>query len=67
MVLNEELSRSDIQNLLGLKDRENFVLNYLNPALEQKYVELIYPDSPNHPQQKYRLTVKGLEFKKKKF
>ena len=65
MVLNEELSRSEIQNLLGLKNRKNFLLNYLNPALEQNCIELIYPDSPNHPQQKYCLTAKGLELKKK--
>jgi len=64
MVLNEELRRSEIQNLLGLKNRENFVLNYLNPALEQNYVELIYPDSLNHPQQKYRLTERGREMQK---
>jgi hypothetical protein len=24
------------------------------------YVEMIYPDKPNHPKQKYRLTAKGL-------
>jgi len=36
----------------------------MDPALEQNYVELVYPDSPNHPQQKYRLTVKGLKLKK---
>ena len=63
MVLNEELSRSEIQQLLELKNRENFVLNYINPALEQKYIELKYPESPNHPQQKYRLTEKGWEMK----
>ena len=63
MVLNEELSRSEIQQLLELKNRENFVLNYINPALELKYIELKYPESPNHPQQKYRLTEKGWDMK----
>jgi hypothetical protein len=33
--------------------------------MEQHYIELVYPDSPNHPQQKYRLTAKGLELKNK--
>jgi predicted HTH transcriptional regulator len=62
-VLTKELSRSEIQNLLGLKNRENFVLNYINPAIEENYIEPVYPDSPNHPQQKYRLTAKGIELK----
>jgi len=62
-LLSNELSRSEIQNLLGLKNREHFVLNYINPAIEQKFIELTYPDSPNHPKQKYRLTAKGIEQK----
>ena len=36
----------------------------MNPALEKNYVELIYPDSLNHPQQKYRLTERGREMQK---
>jgi hypothetical protein len=27
------------------------------------YVEMIYPDKPNHPKQKYRLTAKGIALK----
>jgi hypothetical protein len=27
------------------------------------YVEMIYPDTPNHPKQKYRLTAKGIALK----
>ena len=61
--MNRELKRSEIQNTLGLKNREHFVLHYIKPAIEQKYIELVNPDSPNHPQQKYRLTEKGKEMK----
>jgi predicted HTH transcriptional regulator len=63
MVLRDESSRSEIQSALGLKHRENFVLKYLNPAIEQNYIEPLYPDVPNHPQQKYRLTEKGRDAK----
>ena len=44
---------------MGLKNRENFLDNYLNPAISGGWVKLLYPDSPRHPRQKYWLTVKG--------
>ena len=47
---------------LNLHDRKNFLENYLNPAIADGWVKLLYPDSPRHPRQKYLLTVKGLAF-----
>lgn len=44
----------------GLKDRESFMKAYLNPAIKEKFVRLLYPDKPRHPRQRYLLTVKGL-------
>ena len=44
----------------GLKDRVSFLNLYLTPAIKDKYVRMLYPDRPNHPSQKYLLTVKGL-------
>ena len=41
---------------------KNFLENYLNPAIADGYVKLLYPDSPRHPRQKYLLTVKGSAF-----
>ena len=64
LVLSGELRRAEIQETLALKDRENFVENYLNPSLESGYIEMIHPDNPKHPQQRYRLTNKGLKLKK---
>lgn len=49
----------ELMELMGLKDRENFLSNHLNPSSETGLVEPIYPDSPKHPRQKYRLTDKG--------
>ena len=44
----------------GLKDRVSFLNLYLTPSIKDKYVRMLYPDRPNHPRQKYLLTVKGL-------
>ncbi|AVR46482.1 transcriptional regulator [Christiangramia fulva] len=58
-VINGEVSRTELQNSLGLSDRKNFRINYLNPALEEGFVELTIPDKPKSSKQKYRLTEKG--------
>lgn len=44
---------------LQLKHRPNFLDLYLNPAMEEGFVRMLYPDSPRHPRQRYLLTVKG--------
>lgn len=46
---------------VGLKDKRNILKKYIYPAIEQHLIEQLYPESPNHPQQKYRLTDKGKE------
>ena len=45
--------------MMELKDRENFLGNYLNPSMEAGLVESLYPDQPKHPKQKYRLAEQG--------
>lgn len=62
-VLENEMVRSELMNLLGMKDRKNFKINYLQKSLELGYIEMTQPDSPNSPTQKYRLTQRGLKFK----
>ncbi|MCC5917639.1 MAG: hypothetical protein JJU02_09990 [Cryomorphaceae bacterium] len=64
-VLNSEMSRKDIQRALQLKHEGNFRDNYLEPAIEDGYIKMKYPDSPNHPKQRYLLTEKGIEALKK--
>ena len=56
----EKLSIKEIMAAIGLKGRDNFLNLYLNPAIENGFVRLLYPDSPRHPRQKYLLTVKGM-------
>jgi uncharacterized protein YneF (UPF0154 family) len=55
-----EMSVKEMMSAMGLKDRENFLNLYLNPAINEGYIRLLYPQSPRHPRQKYLLTVKGL-------
>ena len=64
-VLTREMSRSQIQDVLQLKHDDYFRTQYLLPALNSAYIEQKYPDTPNHPKQKYRLTEKGKKLKRK--
>ena len=63
-VIQGEMSRKEIQEVLKLKDRRNFRENYLGPAVEQDLVSMKYPDNPTHNKQKYYLTAKGEELQK---
>jgi hypothetical protein len=38
-----------------------FKKKFILPAMQQGWIEMLYPDKPNHPQQKYKLTKKGLQ------
>lgn len=44
---------------IGLRHRVHFLTRYITPALEEGLIELLYPESPRHPRQKYCLTAKG--------
>jgi hypothetical protein len=56
----QEMSVKEMMNGVGLKGRDNFLNLYLNPAISNGYVRLLYPQSPRHPRQKYLLTAKGI-------
>ncbi len=55
----EQFTLKQIMNKIGMKHRPNFIDNYLNPAIAEGYVRLLYPDKPQHPRQKYLLTQIG--------
>ena len=64
---NRELSVDEILEVYKLlykqvyKSKWYFKKHTIHPAMFDGYVEMTYPDSPNHPKQKYRLTTKGLQ------
>lgn len=60
IVGDKKISIKEMIAVAGLKDRESFMAVYLTPAIKDKYVRMLYPDRPNHPRQKYLLTVKGM-------
>ena len=64
-ILTREMGRAELQELLSIKNRDYFRTDYLNPAIDQGYVEPTIPDKPNSQNQKYRLTAKGVAFHKK--
>ena len=50
----------EIMEVLKLKGRDNFLKLYLNPAITDGFVRMLYPDKPRPPRQKYLLTAKGV-------
>ncbi|MDG3582943.1 MULTISPECIES: Fic family protein [Galbibacter] len=62
-VITQEHDRQELQELLGLADRENFRKNYLQPAIDAELIEMTIPDKPKSSKQLYRLTEKGKQIK----
>ncbi len=58
-ILKGEMSRQEIQQALGLKDRKSLRQRYLLPALQDGYIEMTHPDTPTARNQKYRRTPRG--------
>ena len=59
LITDQAYSRQELMNILQLKHNPNFRDNYLNPAMEEGFIEMTIPDKPNSTNQKYRLTQKG--------
>ncbi len=58
----QPLKSGEIQVVSGIRHRETFQRNYLDHLLEEALLERTIPDKPYSPQQKYRITQKGMEF-----
>ena len=50
------MTMSEIMSNMGFKNRTSFRENYFLLALKDGAIEPLYPEQPNHPKQKYRLT-----------
>ena len=61
MALGEkQMSVKEMLTAVNLRDRGNFTVSYLEPAIMDGFIRRLYPGKPNHPRQKYLLTDKGL-------
>lgn len=54
----EPRSRMEIQDFLGLKNRDYFRLKILNPLIQEGKLHLTIPDKPRSPNQKYYSKLK---------
>jgi len=55
----EPKSREEIQEYLGLKDREYLRLEILKPLLDKGLLKLTLPNKPTSPKQRYYSLKKG--------
>ena len=53
------LSRKELLEASGLRDRKSFTKRWLAPALEAGFIEMTIPNKPNSRMQRYKLTVSG--------
>lgn len=64
------LSREELQDKIGINNRDYFRKAYTTEALKLELIEMTIPDKPNSKNQKYRITAKGKalqqQLKKKK-
>ena len=59
VIRDNMMAAKEIMECIKLKDKTYFLDKYLYPAMEEGYVEPLYPENPKHPKQKYMLTEKG--------
>ena len=64
-VMEGEMKRQEIQAALGLKHEDHFRETYLVPALKAGVVEMTIPKKPRSSKQRYRITSKGKEIRRK--
>lgn len=53
-----EFTRKELMEKLNINDLKYFKTEFLQPALHNGLIELVNPDKPNHPRQKYRRVKK---------
>jgi ATP-dependent DNA helicase RecG len=58
----ESLSRSELANALGLKTISGHLNRTIAKLKEHGLIEFTIPDKPNHPDQKFRITERGIVF-----
>ena len=49
-------TRQEMQEFMGLKDKKNFIKNYIKPMIKLDLIEMTNPDKPNSQNQQYIAT-----------
>ena len=57
----EPRSFAELMSFMDVTDRTKFRRKYIHPLLEAGILEQTIPDKPNSRNQKYQLTIKGIE------
>lgn len=52
----EPKTRQEMQEFMGLKDKKNFVKNYIQPMIKLGLIRMTNPDKPNSQNQQYVAT-----------
>ena len=63
-VVEGEMSRQELQTAMTLKNADHFRKAYILPAIAAEVLEMTLPGQPNSRLQRYRLTSKGLQWRK---
>ena len=63
LILSGDMTRTELQERLNLRNRDHFRRMYINAALDEGWIEQTMPDKPTSKYQKYRLTEKGKKAK----
>ncbi len=58
-VMSGEMTRKEIRDALNLKRSSNVKQRYLDPCLDQGWIEMTMPEKPRSPKQRFRITPVG--------
>lgn len=58
-VMSGEMTRMEIRDALNLKSSSNVKQRYLDPCLDQGWIEMTMPEKPRSPKQRFRITPVG--------
>ena len=64
LIKNNPISTCKLRELIGISHKTYFRKNYIDPALNEGFIEMTIPDKPKSKNQKYRITDKGLKYLK---
>ena len=58
-VMSGEMTRKEIRDALNLRNWRNVKQRYLDPCLDQGWIEMTMPEKPRSPKQRFRITSAG--------